>query len=305
MLPRNLTLFRFPASLRAALERLEDFLGECALKPLGPLELSTRGFVSPYGRDHTQLAVNLDGRVLIALGGEEKILPAATLNKALADRLQQVRDREGRNPGGRERKRLKDEVLTDLLPRALSKPRRVFAWLDLARGWLVVDTPSRRRAEEVVSALREALGSFPALPVNAERSPRALMTAWLWEESSEMPNSFATADCCELRDPVDGGGIVKVRNQELSGDEIGEHLKAGKQCFRLGLVFDDRLAFELGEDVVVRKLRFLESATEALESEERDDLRAEVNAQFALGSAEVGRLLDALESALSLSGANA
>lgn len=305
MLPRNLVLFRFPASLRPVLALIDERLGECALKPLGPLELSTRGFVSPYGRDESQLAVNIDGRVLIALGGEEKILPAATLNKALADRLQQVRDREGRNPGGRERKRLKDEVLTDLLPRALSKPLRTLAWLDLARGWLVVDSPSRRRAEEVVSALREALGSFPALPVNAEASPRALMTAWLWGDDASLPDRFALTDCCELRDPVDSGAVVRVRNQELDADEIGGHVKAGKMCFRLGLQFDGRLEFELGEDVVVRKLRFLESATEALESEERDDLRAEVNATFVLASAEVGRLLDALESALSLSGVDA
>ncbi len=305
MLPRNLTLFRFPAALLPMLAHAEEHLAEHRLKPIGPLELSTRGFVSPYGGDETQLSVMIDGRVLIALGGEDKLLPAACVNKALAERLQVIRDREGRNTSGRERKRLKDEVLTDLLPRALSRPLRTYAWLDLARGWLVVDTPSRRRAEEVVSALREAFGSFPALPVNAEASPRALLTSWLWGDDASLPAGFCIDDSCELRDPVDGGGIVKVRNQDLSSEEIGEHVRSGKQCFRLGLTFDERLAFELGEDVVVRKLRFLESTTEALERDDDDSLRVEVDATFALASAEVGRLLDALEAALSLSGADA
>ena len=45
---RNLTLFRFPTSLD--LSDLETHLAECALKPVGPMELSSRGFVPPFGQ---------------------------------------------------------------------------------------------------------------------------------------------------------------------------------------------------------------------------------------------------------------
>ena len=45
---RNLTLFRFPTSLD--LSDLETRLAECALKPVGPLELSSRGIVPPFGQ---------------------------------------------------------------------------------------------------------------------------------------------------------------------------------------------------------------------------------------------------------------
>ena len=45
---RNLTLFRFPTSLD--LSRLEDLLADHPLKPVGTLELFSRGFVSPFGR---------------------------------------------------------------------------------------------------------------------------------------------------------------------------------------------------------------------------------------------------------------
>mgnify|MGYP006196174399 CR=1 FL=1 len=56
----------------------------------------------------------------------------------------------------------------DLLPRALVKPYRLDGYLDLRRGLLVVDTASRKAAEGFVSNLRHTLGSFPALPLNAE-----------------------------------------------------------------------------------------------------------------------------------------
>ena len=299
MLFRNLTLFRFPASLRKALENIDEHLPEAALKPVGPLELSSRGFVSPFGRGEDQLSHRVGDCVLITLGGEDKLLPSAVVNEALASKLDQLREREGRSPGGRERKRLKDEVLTDLLPRAFARPSRTNAYLDLGLGWLVVDSASRKNAEAVASALREALGSFPALPVNAESSPRALLTAWISGE--EMPKGFERGDECELRDPVDSGAIVKCRRQELDSDEVREHLKAGKQGFHLALTFEERLDFVLGEDMVVRKLRFLETATEALERDERDSLRAEIDATFALMSGELKRLLERLTEEFSLS----
>ena len=51
---RNLTLFRFPANTK--LDDLDAGLDECQLKPVGPMELSSRGFISPFGRDNAQLS---------------------------------------------------------------------------------------------------------------------------------------------------------------------------------------------------------------------------------------------------------
>jgi recombination associated protein RdgC len=273
------------------------------LKPVGPLELSSRGFVSPFGRGEEQLSHRVGDCVLLTLGGEDKLLPSAVVNEALAAKLDAVREREGRVPGGRERKRLKDEVLTDLLPRAFARPLRVNGYIDLGLGWLVVDTSSKKTAEAFVTALREALGSFPALPVNAESSPRALLTSWISGEA--MPAGFELGDECELRDPVEAGAIVKCKNQELESDEVREHLKAGKQGFLLALTFEERLSLVIGEDIVVRKLKFLEAATEPLEKDNRDSLRAEIDATFAVMSGELKRLLGRLTEEFSLSAADA
>lgn len=303
MLFRNLTLFRFPSSIRPSLENLDEHLPNAALKPVGPLELSSRGFVSPFGRGEEQLSHRIGDCVLLTLGGEDKLLPSSVVNDVLATKLEAVREREGRNPGGRERKRIKDEVLTDLLPRAFARPMRVNGYLDLGLGWLVVDTSSKKTAEAFVTALREALGSFPALPVNAESSPRALLTAWISGE--QMPKGFELGDECELRDPVEAGAIVKCKNQELDSDEVREHLKAGKQGFLLALTFEERLSLVVGEDIVVRKLKFLETATESLEQDNRDSLRAEIDATFALMSGELKSLLKRLTEEFSLSAADA
>lgn len=294
---RNLTLFRFPASLDFS--RLDELLPEAALKPVGPLDLASRGFVSPFGRDEPALSHRVGDAIWLTLGGEDKLLPAAVVNDLLAKKLAEIEEKEGRKPGGRTRKRIKEDLLHELLPRAFVKPSRTDALLDLEHGILAVDTSSRKNAEAVASEIRHALGSFPALPLNAEVAPRNVLTGWIAGEP--LPDGLALGEECELKDAMDGGAVVKCQNQELQSDEIAKHLEAGKQVTRLALTLDDHVSFVLGEDLVVRKLKFLEGAVDQLENTERDDLRAELDARFALMSGEVKRLFAVLEQALKLS----
>jgi recombination associated protein RdgC len=298
---RNLTLFRFPTT--AKLDDLDSGLDECQLKPVGPLELSSRGFISPFGRDSEVLAARQRDAIWLTVGGEDRLLPGAVVNDMLARKLEEIEQKEGRKPGGRTRKRIKDELITDLLPRAFVKPSRTDALLDTEHGIVVVDTSSRKSGENVVSEVRRALGSFPALPLNAEVAPRSVLTGWIAGEP--LPEGLSLGDECELRDPVDQGAVVKCQRQELQGDEIGKHLEAGKQVTRLALTLDDPVSFVLGEDLVIRKFKLLDGAVDQLESSDRDDIRAELDARFALMSGEVKRLFSVLEKALKLSKAEA
>jgi recombination associated protein RdgC len=296
---RNLSLFRFNPSLKKSFDSIDDALAEWALKPVGPLEQMSRGFVSPFGRDQPALSHRVGNALWLTLGGEDRLLPSAVINDEVQRKLAQAEQREGRKLGGRARKRLKEDVVHELLPRAFVRPSRLNASIDLAQGVVAVDTSSRKAAEGFITELRHALGSFPALPLNAELSPRALLTGWIAGEP--LPAGFALGDECELKDPVDGGAIVKCQRQELLGDEIRKHLESGKQVSKLALVFDDHVSFVLGEDLVVRKLKFLDGAVDQLENTERDSLNAEQDARYALMSAELARLFTALEKALKLS----
>ena len=294
---RNLTLFRFPTSLD--LSDLETQLAECALKPVGPLELSSRGFVPPFGQHGDALSHGIHDALWLTVGGEDKLLPGAVVNDLLQKKLAAIEEKEGRKPGGRTRKRLKDELVTELLPRAFVRPVRSDALLDTTLGVIAIDTSSRKNAESVVSEIRRALGSFPALPVNAETAPRAILTGWIAGDA--LPDGLSLGDECELRDPSDSGAVVKIQRMELVGDEINKHLEAGKQVTRLALVLDDHVSFVLGEDLVVRKLKLLDGAVDQLESTDRDDIVAELGARFALMAGEFKRLFTVLEKAFKLS----
>lgn len=295
---RNLTLFRFSPAVAKSLKSLDEDLAEKKLRPCGPVELATRGFISPFGRNEDTLTHRTGEFALLTVGAEDKLLPSSVINEELTERLQKIAEKTGRKPGGRERKRLKEEVLTDLLPRAFIRLSKRKAYLDRQDGWFVVDTASKKAAEEAVTQLREALGSFPAVPMAAEESPRVLMTDWL--AKGKLPAGLVLGDECELRDPVESGAIVRCRRQELETDEVREHLKSGKQVFALGLTFEDRMSFSLSEDLVVRKLRFLDVVQDELGEGDKgradeNQAAAELDAVFALMSLELRRLFAKFE----------
>ena len=290
---RNLVLFRFPEGINQRFQKLEEQLAEHELRPCGPLELQTRGWVSPYGRGEAMFAVQQGSCALMALGGEDKLLPTAVINQHIAGKVEELEKQRGRPVGARERRKLKDDALTELLPRALARPSRMAGYVDIANGWVVADTSSRKAAEGFVSALRNALGSFPATSLEPEESPRALMTEWMIE--GKAPAGFALGDECELKDPADNGAIVRCRRQDLGADEMREHLSGGKQVTQLALTFEERMRFVLDETLTVRKFKLLDIAVEQLDKGDRDSAKAELDARFVLMSGEVARLLAAIE----------
>lgn len=293
---RNLTLFRYAADVTPEPDALAEALDGHRLHPCGPLEMTSRGAVSPFGSgdEDAPLVHSMDAFTLVCVGNEDKLLPAAVVNQELSRKIRKISEEEARPVSGRERKKLKAEVLDELLPRAFSRPSRLDAYLDRKHGWLVLDTSSRKSAENALSTLRDAIGSFPAVPLAPQKPPRQLMTEWL--TTGELPAGLALADECELRDPSGAGGaVMRCRHQDLASDEIQEHLRNGKQVYQLGLEFDDRIGFVLGEDLVIRKLRFFDVVTEELDDTDDESAHAELQASFALMTLELGRLLDKLE----------
>lgn len=290
---RNLSLFRFPENTARSLKKLEKQLDLRRLRQCGPLELATHGFVSPYGRDSEELLHRIGAFCLITIGAEERLLPSVVVNEELAGRLAKVTAKEARRIGVKERKQLKEEVISELLPRAFIRPSRLSIYLDTENGWFVVDSASRKAAEDAVSEVREALGRFPATPMAPEESVRTLMTGWLID--GKLPAGLALGEECELRDPAEAGAVVRCRRQDLESDEVREHLKSGKQVFQLGLVFGDRMSFVLGEDLVVHKLRFLDIVLDELGDGTAESARAELDASFALMTLELRNLFGHLE----------
>lgn len=306
MFYRNLTLFRFPAvhdglfqtPLRDDLDQLDRALAQAALVPVAPSQLASYGFappLAPVDGQEPSYVHRVDDAARITLAGEEKILPPAVVKRELAKRLKVIEERDGRAPGGRTRRQLAEDIVAELLPQAFIKPVHTDAYFDFSRNFIAVDASGRRTAETLVSSVRHAAGTFPAVPLNAKLPPRAVLTGWI--SGGDIPGELSLGGECELRDPAEDGAVVRIQNLELSGEEVQHHLQSGMKCVRLALCWQGHVSFVLGEDLVLRKLKFLDGAVDQLEQLEHDDLNAELDARFALMSMELRGVFDTLAKA--------
>jgi recombination associated protein RdgC len=290
----DLSLLRLPADATIDPAELESALSQHPLRSPGPLEFETRGFVSPFSRDDAAFTLVSQGAVLFCLGEESRLLPASVLSDAIAERIAEHEANTGRKPGKRLRNEFREAALADLLPRAFIKRARTSAYL--AAPFLVVDTASDSAAEAVATAVRDALGSFPARPLACEASAALLMSEWLI--ASQLPEGFEFGDECELKDPSDQAMVARFRNHDLTAEEVREHARCGKQVTQLGLIFDGRIGFVLDAKLKLRRLHFLDIVADQLDAQDGTDEDQLLDAEFTLMRLELARLFARLDEVL-------
>ena len=287
---KNLVLFRLSTFEDLAPEVLGEALGAEAFKPCGGLEPFSQGFSPPLGRLGPALVHAANGRMLICVRREERLLPPAVVREEVEERVARIESMEQRDVRARERRRLRDEVTFQLMPRAFTRSTHIFAYLDPRERWLVVDAASAKKAEDVLMLLGHAVKGFTVDPFEAGRSPAAIMTRWL--DGERLPAGFELGDQCELRDPAQEGALVRCQRQDLTAAEVRAHLKAGKVAQQVALTFDARVGFVLAADLTIRRLRF--EAVDELDEHDQLEPLARFDANFAFMTSELSRLLQAL-----------
>lgn len=286
---KNLTLLRCTAPLALTVDSLSAQLAQHPFQACPSFQPRSAGWSPPLGRKTHALVHALASYWLLCLRTEERLLPAVAVNQALAERIASIEDEQRRTVRRRERSELREQLVQELLPRALTRSRLSYAYLDMGAGWLVVDSASPRAVEEFSGALRSSLDSLPVAPLAVRHPVSATMTTWL--KNGTAPQHFSFGDSCELREGGDDGGIVRCRGQDLTGDEIAAHLAAAKQVTRLALIWRDRLAFVLDEGLILRRLQFLDVIREALHEDATPSAAALFDAEFALMTGELTQLI--------------
>lgn len=286
---KNLSLLRFTEPFDLDVAEFEQKLDQRRFRPCGSLEPVSYGWCAPLGKDTFPLVHVTNGFAMVCVRKEEKIVPASVVNEILSERVAEVEDRQGRPMRRKERDALRDEVMQDLLPRAFSHSRRTYAYIDPKGGWLVADSASAKKTEEIVSLLRQCLGSLPVVPPATHERPSAIMTHWIMD--ADLPSDITLESECELRSPEEDGGIVRCRRHDLSAPEIQNHIEAGKEVIKLAITWNDRLSFVLDEAFGIKKLRFLDLVQEEAADIETSDPVERFDADFAIMSLELATFL--------------
>jgi len=269
----------------------ESCLQQASFIPCVPSQEKSVGWVPPR-EAHGPMIESVGGQKIMKLMTETKTVPADVINRKTAERCAQIEYDEGRKPGKKEARDLKDEVRMTLLPHAFSKMAATLVWIDPAAKLLLVDAPSQAKADEVVTALVQAMPGLSLSLVNTKVSPAAAMADWL--VSQEAPQGFSVDRECELKASDESKAVVKYGKHRLDIREITDHISAGKMPTKLALTWNDRVSFVLTDGMQIKKLAFLDVVFESASQGKDDGFDADV----AIATGELCKMIPDLLEAL-------
>ena len=253
----------------------------------------SRGWVSP--RRDGGLVFALDRQWLLALAVEQRLLPASVVIEEVKERAEAIEAQQGYAPGRKQLKELRERVTEELMPRAFTRRRSTFVWIDPQNGWLCVDASSPARAEEVIEHLRHCLDEFPLALLHTQVSPASAMADWL---AGEAPEGFTIDQDFALQSIAEDRARATFKGHDLEAAHVIEHLEAGRLPIRLAMTFDDRLSFVLTDRGALKRIDFLDVIRDQVAVDEHEDAQALFDAEFALMTGELLRLLPAVVAAM-------
>jgi len=290
---RNLRIFRFPADGSVDSSRLNELLSAHPLKRCGGFDMISRGWVYPRVEGEFVHAVNRQW--LLALGVEQKLLPATVIRQVALERATQVESEQNRKVGRKELRDLREQVTDELLPKAFTCRRTTWGWIDPVHGWLVIDAGADARADEFMESLSPLIDAGALRLLQTQVSPGAAMTEWL--ATGDAPAGFSIDRDLELKASAGGDAAIRYVRHDLEGKEIQAHIGAGKIVTRLGLTWNDKVSFVLNDRLQIKRLAFLDILKEAAE-QEAQDADEQFDVDFALMAGELAQMFRDLVAAL-------
>ena len=271
---------------------LDFALQEHVFRPCGSQDQQKQGWVAPIpGTDAMVHSAN--NNILLCLKTQEKILPTSVVKEALDEKVQVIENERGQKVGKKEKQTLKEEIIQQLLPKAFTRNSRLYAYINVKDQVIVVNTSSANKAETFLAMLRQSLGSLPVLPMKPENDLVVNMTQWVKED--KLPSAFTFAQDIELKALDEEAAVAKLKNHDVTEEEVQLHISNGKFVHKLGLVWGEKAKFVLNEEGALKQVKFLDVVKEQTDDVPAEDQLAKFDADFALMAGELNQMLNDLK----------
>lgn len=285
-------VYRICEGWSPSLAQIEQALDAERFVPCGASQEKAIGWVEPRGEAHGLLVEAVNSQRIFKLKIETRGVPGSVVTRKAKERSAQIEATEGRKPGKKEMKDIKEDVKLSLMPMAFSKESSVWVWIDPETQLLVIDAGSQAKADEVITMLVKSFAGLSLALINTQMSPQAAMATWL--TTQEAPAGFSVDRECELKAADESKSVVRYVRHALDTDEVKQHVEGGKLPTRLALTWEGRVSFSLTEALQLKKITFLEVVFEATSAEKDEGFDADV----ALATGELRKLLPDVMEAL-------
>ncbi|WKL14362.1 recombination-associated protein RdgC [Comamonas testosteroni] len=151
---KDMIIYRTAKSWQSDLLALENALQKTVFAECSATQERSVGWVPPRSEQHGPMVESVADQWVMRFMTEAKALPASVLNRKVnekAEKAEHIEKTEGRKPGKKERRELKDEAKLDLPPMAFTKQGSMWVWIDPQARTMVLDTSAQGRADEVVT----------------------------------------------------------------------------------------------------------------------------------------------------------
>ena len=301
MLFSNVTVYQITRDLGlgelTATDQLEERLKEFLFSPCTEQQLSKMGWVPPlHAHDGEGMHFFSEGRIMLTLKREKKILPAAAIKKALDTKVSVIERETARKVKKKEKDALKEAIVQEMLTRAFSKESYLNGYISLKDNLLVIDTATHSQAEDFCALLRKTIGSLPVVPPQSNTSPDMMMTNWL--QSQESPSGFVVGESAKLASPLEKGAKVTLKDQDLFTDEVLAHIETGQYVKEVRLEVVNSIDFTLTDCLQLKSVKWADDIKLTQENSEQEDAIAKFDSDFVLMAGELGNALSQLFSVM-------
>lgn len=284
---KNAYVFNLTEQFQLTAEQLHQALINSAFLPCGKMDQESYGWAPPIKEEKESLVFTKNGYHLLSLKKEEKVIPANCVNERMDKRIIEFEEKENRRISKREKAEIKEGIINDLLPTALTQTSFLSGYIDTNRSRLVINTNNEKKAEEFVVFLRASIDNLPTDTPSFNNTQE--ITNWLLG-INKLPDKLNLATFCILKGGEQKGTVINCKNQNLRTTEIKEHLTAGKMINQLSLFWTDKLLITIvAEKMVIRNIQPLG----AIKSELRE-YKNDPTIIFQIMTLELSELIDYL-----------
>lgn len=269
---------------RPDLTNIRNAMNAALATPIGAMQEKTQGWAH-YTPFHLTFPATASAHFL-KLKTQERLLPKKVVNRMLKDKIAAVELEKAYKLNKTAREDLKDELISELLPKAFILENEINAFIDDTHNLLVVDTPSLSKADDFVSFLRKTLGSLEAVPLFPQNEISHTLT--LWTQAAEpVPQSLDLTGDFKLTQPETEKKVTIKGFDSSEQDELDNLIGQGYQVVEARFAFEGDTLFTLDE-----KFRF-KGIKSNIESEQIDaeDEYGVLQADLLLTAAVVGDMV--------------
>ena len=288
----NLIAYKFKQDVCYDQAEFEKALEQDVSRTPGQKEFRTMGWTKALGKHGSTLAHFSENRILICCKTIVKDISAEAINEQLAEKVDVIEREEQRPVKKKEKDELKESILFSMMETAYNKSALLYAFIDMEKGLIIVNSPSFNKAEELLALLRKSLGTLPVVPMFANIDLDVYLTRWLADYKS--PEGFKIGFDAHLEEPDDKAAQTKFKGQDLSSDEVKAHLFSGSRVTKLQLSYQDRLTFDLDNGGQIKRLNYGGGLKEENADISKEEMSKKLDADFILATSEIIEMLTQL-----------